>query len=88
MVRTREPGFDFDLVVITRGAQIAAVDFGDSEQDSVLAFEIAIAETGLAAVIDTGHFHPNEVVGVVHDTHLVSLGIAYANSGDGGGHWF
>lgn len=84
MVRAGDDGGDFDFIVIARGAQIAAIDLGDREENAVIALEIFVAETVGAAVIDAGNFHPDEIVGVVDDAHLIGFRIAHANAGGNG----
>ena len=86
MVGAGDDGGDFDFIVITRGAEIAAIDFGDGEENAVVALEIFVAEAVGAAVIDAGDFHPDEVVGVIDDAHLIGFRIADANAGGDGGH--
>jgi len=86
MVCAGDEGGDFDFVVIAGGAEIAAIDGGDGEEDAVIALQVFVAEAVGAAVIDAGDFHPDEVIGVVDDAHLIGFGITHANAGSDGRH--
>src|ERR1700722_7830324 len=78
------PGLDDHFVVEPGGPLIAAVGLGHGEEYSVVTLHIAVVEAASFAEIDAAHFHPDEVVRIVHHTHLVSFGVAHAQAGFGG----
>ena len=53
--------------------------FGDGEQHSVVEFHIFVVKADGPAIIDARHFHPDQIVGVVDDPHLVGFGVADAD---------
>ncbi len=63
------------LVEEGRGG-IAAVRFGDDEKDTLLRFHIAIQNPFAAAVLHSSDFHPDQVITVIDDSHLVGLRVA------------
>ena len=62
--------------------------FDDGEQDAVFEFHVFVVKTDGTAIVDSCDFHPDEVVGVVDDAHLVGFGIADSDSGGVVRHWF
>lgn len=77
---------DGDFVVVAGGGKIAAIGADDGEQKAFFEFHVAIADAGGAAIFGAADFHPDEIVGVVDDTHLVGFGVADAEAGLVGGH--
>src|ERR1019366_9438343 len=70
----------YDLVIIVHGSLVAAagIDYGD--EAVVFALHIFIAETELAEKFHASHFKPDEMIGVIDDSHLVGFGIADADA--------
>src|SRR5487761_1947762 len=73
-----EPGFDQDLFVVAGGGVVAAMGLHHNQKDALIALQIAVADTLGAEILDAANFHPDDVVGVVDDSHLIGLGIADA----------
>jgi len=74
-------GADDHFFVVDGGRAVAAVGFGYDQQDPVFLLHIPISQTSGAPVFDSADFHPDEVVGVVDDAHLVGFGVADADAG-------
>ncbi len=45
------------------------------------ALQVAVADSGGAAILDAAHLHPHQVVGVIDHAHLVGLGVAHPEPG-------
>lgn len=75
-----DAAFGDDFVVVEGGGVVAAVGVNDGEADLIVTFHVAVADTADAAEFGTGHFEPDEVVGVVDDAHLVGFGVADAEA--------
>ncbi|MCU1259164.1 MAG: molybdopterin synthase subunit MoaD / molybdopterin synthase subunit MoaE [Bryobacterales bacterium] len=72
---------DQHLVVETGGAEVAAVRFHYDQEEAVLALHVAVSEAERAAEIDAGDFHPDQVIRVINDAHLVGFGVANTHTG-------
>ena len=72
-----DPGFHLHFVVVARRGVVAAVHLTDSEENPVLLLHVAVADTAHAAQFRTAYFHPNQIVGVIRDTHLIGFGVAH-----------
>jgi len=79
-------GFDGDEVVVASRRFVAAGSFDDGKMAVVLELHLFVLETELAEELDAANFAPDEVVGVVGDTHLVGFSVADAESGGGRRH--
>ncbi len=66
-------GFDSDLFVIPGWGVISAGSLGNCEQDAVIRFHIAIPDSSGPAPFNTTNLHPDEVIGVVDNPHLVGF---------------
>ena len=73
---------DDHMVVKAGRADIAAMRLGYGEKYAVFDFHFAVAETDRLAVFHAGHFHPDQIVGVIDDAHLIGFGIADADGCD------
>ncbi len=69
-----------NFVIVTRGRHVAAVGLGHDQQDAVVALQVAVTQTGGAAVLHASDLHPDQVIGVIHDAHLVGFGVADAQA--------
>src|SRR5580704_2510524 len=69
-----------DFVVIARRAYVAAVGVHHGQPDAVRLLQIPITQTSSPAVFGPADLHPNEVIGVIDNPHLVGLGIADAKA--------
>ena len=69
---------DLDDVVVAGGGAVAAGGFYYWQDAAVFGFEGAIVEAERAQELDTAQFKPDQVVGVVDDTHLVCFRVADA----------
>ena len=78
-VYIRNSRTDRDLFVEPGRAQIAAMRLADCQQDAVFEFHLPVVKPESSAIIHAPHFHPDEVIGVIHNTHLVRLGVSDAN---------
>jgi len=83
-VRFLEPGFDDDFVVVLGGREVTAIGFGDDHENAVLLFHVAVGEALSPAPLGAGDFHPDEVVGVIDDAHLIGFGVANTEAGFSG----
>jgi hypothetical protein len=72
------------FVVESSGRPVPAMGFGHRQINSVLALHIAIIEAAGFAPFHPAGFHPHQVIGVIDDAHLVSLGVAHAQTRFGG----
>ena len=70
-----------DFIVIPGGVQITAVRFRHREQNSVCALHMFVIESERAAEIGARYLHPDEVVGMIGNPHLIGLGITDADCG-------
>src|SRR5689334_8237861 len=80
---TAHPGdlsFYEDVVVVASGSDIAAVRLGDSDECLLFAFQLAIAEAAVAAIIGAADLHPHEIVRIVDHAHLIGFGVANTKS--------
>ena len=77
-IRLLDPGADDHFFVVEGRRMIAARSFHHRQPDAVPGLHVAIADAGGAAVFDASDFHPDQVVRVVHDAHLVGFGIAHS----------
>ena len=66
---------DDDLVVVMRGLGEPASHLSDRKQHAFIRFQIAINHTRRAAILHTPDLHPNDVIRVIGDAHLVRLRI-------------
>src|SRR5579871_4462234 len=64
------------LIVIAGRSIIPAVYFDDGQQNPGR-LQIAISAARHPAVLHAPNFHPNQIVGVVNDAHLVGFGVTY-----------
>src|SRR5581483_11353831 len=69
-----------DLVVVLRRRAVFAVRF-DHGQREAFDFHLAVAPAGRSEQIGAAHFEPDQVVGVVDDTHGVGFRVADAYAG-------
>jgi hypothetical protein len=74
----RNPRPNHDLVVVAGGEQEPATHLRNRQQDA-LGLHVAVADTPLAAELDSTHFHPDQVVRVIHHAHLVRFRIPHAD---------
>src|SRR5581483_8102017 len=82
----RDRGADDDFFIVHGGSQVTAVGLGDYQEDAVLPLHVAIAQARRPPVFDASDLHPDEIVGVIDDAHLVGFGVADAQAGLDGGH--
>ena len=78
-----DAGFDRDEVVVAGGGFVTAGGFNDGQVAVVLQLHLFVFEAELAEELDAADFGPDEVIGIVSDTHLVGFRIADAEGGDG-----
>ena len=52
----------------------------DGEAELIVAFHVAVTDAADTAKLGSGHLHPNQVVGVVDNSHLVGFGVADAEA--------
>jgi len=76
-VRFFDEGPDYDPIVEAGGAQVAAIGLNDSERDAFLALQVTVMESVGLAPFDSREFHPDEIVGVVDNPHLVGFCISH-----------
>src|SRR6202020_2581718 len=79
-----DASLDSDEIVVAGGRFVAAGGFDDGEMAVVLQLHLLVLEAELTEEFDTANFAPDEVIGVVGDTHLVGFRVADA---EGGGRW-
>lgn len=75
-----DPGGGEDFVVVAGRAEVAAADPDDDEVQAAALLHFAVADALHAAELGAGDFHPDEVVGVVDDPHLVGFGVTDAEA--------
>jgi hypothetical protein len=73
-------GFNDDLIVVARRREVATSGFGDRKECLFLALQIAILESTFPAVVGAPHFHPDQLVCVVHNAHLIGFRIAHSKA--------
>jgi len=80
--RTRpfHSGTNQDLVIEAGGTQIPAIGLDDRQKHVIFAFHIAVPEADGATKFNAGHLHPDKVISVVHNSHLVGFGVTDANA--------
>src|SRR5882724_356652 len=69
-----------NLVIIVHGSLVTAARVDNGNEAVVLALHIFITETHLAEELHPPHFKPDEMIGVIDDTHLIGFSIAYADA--------
>src|SRR5579859_3419705 len=67
------------VIIVYRGA-ITATGIDHRDEAIVLALHLFIAEAELAEEFDPSHFKPNEVIGVIHNAHLIGFSVADADA--------
>ena len=70
-------------VVVARRAAVGGARL-DHRQVQVLLLELAVGHAALAQQLGAPDLEPGEVAAVPGDAHLVGLGVAHAQAGDGG----
>ncbi len=70
---------DDDLVIVAKRNPVATADLDDDEKRSA-AFDLGVGDAGGAAEVSAADLEPDDVVRMMRDSHLVSLGIADARS--------
>src|SRR5262245_62054547 len=59
---------------------VSTVRFGDRQKRPLVAFEVRITKSTVTAEVRPSNLHPDEVIRVVHHSHLVGLGITNAKA--------
>jgi hypothetical protein len=67
-----------DFIVIPRRGLVSATRVNNRNKTLVLPFHLAIRESQLSQEFHTPDLEPDEMVGMIDDSHLVSFGIAHA----------
>jgi hypothetical protein len=84
------PAADPDPVIVACGLPEPDGDLADRQPQTSL-LQLAVAHAGEAEVLGAGDVEPDQVAGVVDDSHLVGLGIVHPHQrlryvgGDRGG---
>src|SRR5690606_15002948 len=76
-----DPGLDADLLVVASGCEVADVRIGDGQVHAV-ALELRVGPAQGTQEVRAADLAPDEVMRVVHDTHLVGFSVAHAQGGD------
>ena len=67
------------LVIEARRKRVAATRLPNRQQYPVISFHIAIVEAERLAILYPAHLHPDEIIRIVDDAHLVGLGVSHAH---------
>ena len=73
---------DANEIVVTRGLTVPHPQIGHDQPDPGR-LKLAITEARLAQMLGPGNIQPDDVPCVIHDAHLVSLGVVDTYGGDG-----
>ena len=85
-VGASDGGVDGDFFVVAGRSEVAALGAGDGEVEAGFEFQVAVDDAGGAAIFGAADFHPNEIVGVIDEAHLVGFGVAHAEARFVSGH--
>ena len=85
-VGASDGGADGDFFVVAGRREVAALGAGDGEVEAGFEFQVAVDDAGGSAVFGAADFHPNEIVGVVDEPHLIGFGVAHAEARFVNGH--
>src|SRR5690606_12050698 len=77
-----DPGLDADLLVVASGCEVTDVRVGDGEEHA-LTLELRVGPAQGTQEVRAPDLAPDEVMRMVHDTHLVGFSVPYAQGGDG-----
>src|SRR5512146_2584277 len=67
-----------DLVIIESRSLVAAARIGHCDEATVMLLHVTIRKAKLPQQFHAANLKPDEVIGVVHHTHLVGFGVAHA----------
>src|SRR5882672_4946612 len=70
-----------DFVIIEHGGLVAATRVNNGDEAIVFALHFLVGEAELAQQFDAANLEPDEMIRVIDDAHLVSLGVADADAG-------
>src|SRR5581483_8971321 len=62
-----------DFLIESRRAQMSALRLRDGEENAVFEFHLAVMKPDAAAVFDPRDLHPDEVVCIINDAHLIGF---------------
>ena len=63
--------------IVAGGVMIAAMNVGNDDEGIVLDFHEFVIEAERAHQFDAADFKPDQVIGVIHNAHLVGFGVAH-----------
>src|SRR3954454_8480039 len=72
---------DFYLFVISGRSLVAATRINHGDETSIFLFHLPVGEPELPHKFDSPDLKPDEVIGMINDSHLVGFRIANANTG-------
>src|SRR5579864_9137992 len=72
-----QPGAYNDFLIVINRRTVPALDLDHRDEKSVFALHVAIRKSHLPHQFHTAHFEPDEVVRVIHDTHLIGFRVTH-----------
>ena len=81
--RFRYRGADNQFVFVPGRVPISTARLRDDQEQPGFPLHIAIRKTAVVAVLTATNLEPYEIIGIVSDPHLVSLGVPDSNAGLG-----
>lgn len=72
--------FNQDFVIVTGRGEKTALRFDDGKQNSLRVLQVLIVEAARPNQFYPSDFHPDEVIGMIDDPHLIGFGISHAKA--------
>src|SRR5207247_2062464 len=72
--QTPQPAADSNHIIIARRLAVTDVHIGDGEVGALL-LQLLVGHPAFAEVLRPRHVHPDEIVRVIHEPHLIGFGV-------------
>src|SRR6266576_1143684 len=72
-----QPGAHNDFLIVINRRTVAALDLDHRDEQSVFALHVAVRKSHLSHQFHTAHFEPDQVVRVIHYTHLIGFRVTH-----------